>query len=606
MTSLKEKLRNCTPFKSTATMTKPITSSEIDLSSSKENKMERGSWSNKLDFLFSCISLSVGLGNVWRFPYLCYKNGGGAFLVTYTIAMIFCGIPIFFQEVSIGQYLGSGGMTFVGQLCPLLKGVGYSTMTIVFLLDVYYCIIIAWTILYFISIFLKLPSLPWATCGNWWNTKSCYEFSDNSTTRNITVSTSSLQSPVEEFFEKKVLRISKGIDQLDGVQWELLGCLFLGWLIIYLIIRKGLHQSGKIVWFTALCPYVILITLLVKAVTLEGASVGLLHYITPRWNELLSVEPWMEGATQIFFAYSIGCGALPALGSYNRFHHNCYKDAVITCIINTLTSIIAGCVTFAVLGHMAIEKNCDIGNVVQSGPGLVFLTYPEIVLKLPGAPFWAAAFFFMLLILGIDSAFCLVESFITGVVDNWPDQLRPHRDKLTIIICVTMFLLGIPMVTHGGIYIFQLMDYYSASGMSLLWVCFFQTIAISWVFGTEKLSLCIKEMIGMKTNNFLIICWKYCAPLVMLVIFFAHCINYKSLTYGKTYIYPQWAEYIGFVISLSSMLWVPGYAIYYLLATKGSILENLKSGIQAQYKHRELSGNVNPLHDSNNDNQYIC
>lgn len=89
---------------------------------SREDDEERGGWGNKLDFLFSCISVSVGLGNVWRFPYLCYKNGGGAFLVTYGIAMVFCGIPIFFQEVAIGQYLGAGGMTLVGQLCPILQG----------------------------------------------------------------------------------------------------------------------------------------------------------------------------------------------------------------------------------------------------------------------------------------------------------------------------------------------------------------------------------------------------------------------------------------------------------------------------------------------------
>lgn len=89
----------------------------------------------------------------------------GAFLVTYSIAMVVCGIPIFFQEVAIGQYLGSGGMTFVGQLCPILKGVGFATMTIVFLLDVYYCVIIAWTLYYIISTVASLPVLPWQGCG---------------------------------------------------------------------------------------------------------------------------------------------------------------------------------------------------------------------------------------------------------------------------------------------------------------------------------------------------------------------------------------------------------------------------------------------------------
>merc|ERR1711962_1309350 len=119
----------------------------------EQQERTKGYWSNPLDFLFSCISVSVGLGNVWRFPYLCYKNGGGTFLLVYFISMAICGIPIFFQEVAIGQYLGSGGMTLVAQLCPILKGVGIATMALVFFLDIYYCVIIAWTWFYFIAAF---------------------------------------------------------------------------------------------------------------------------------------------------------------------------------------------------------------------------------------------------------------------------------------------------------------------------------------------------------------------------------------------------------------------------------------------------------------------
>merc|ERR1719422_1926387 len=153
----------------------------------EDDDAERGTFSNKLDFLFSCISVSVGLGNVWRFPYLCYKNGGGAFLIVYFTAMTFCGIPIFFQEVAIGQYLGSGGMTLVAQLCPLFKGVGIATMVLVFFLDIYYCVIIAWTIFYMIATFSAIPDLPWDTCDGWWNTDNCYRASDNMTENDILI-----------------------------------------------------------------------------------------------------------------------------------------------------------------------------------------------------------------------------------------------------------------------------------------------------------------------------------------------------------------------------------------------------------------------------------
>jgi solute carrier family 6 GABA transporter-like protein 1 len=109
------------------------------------------------------------------------------------------------------------------------------------------------------------------------------------------------------------------------MRWELFGVLILSWILVYFIIWKGINQSGYIIWFTALFPYVILSVLLVRAVTLEGASDGLLYYITPKWDLLLTSGPWIDGATQIFFAYSIGTGALPALGSYNAFKHNCYR-----------------------------------------------------------------------------------------------------------------------------------------------------------------------------------------------------------------------------------------------------------------------------------------
>merc|ERR1711976_623725 len=121
-------------------------------------------------------------------------------------------------------------------------------------------------------------------------------------------------------------------------------------------------------------------------------------------------------------------------------------------------------------------------------------------------------FFARLLILGIDSQFCGVESFITGVVDNWPELLRPHRKKFTMIMAVFMCILGLPMITEGGVYIFQLMDFYAASGMSLLWCVFFQTIAICWIFGGKRIYDCIEQMVGFRINRYFYFCWMITAP----------------------------------------------------------------------------------------------
>jgi len=542
-----------------------------------EEEDDRGGWGNQLDFLFSCISVSVGLGNVWRFPYLCFKNGGGTFLIIYAISMFACGIPIFFQEVAAGQYLGAGGLTMVGQFVPILQGVGYATMTIVFFLDIYYCIIIAWTLFYLLATFISIPELPWGTCGNWWNSVNCFD-GDHVANVSAPVKHNGSKTPVEEYWDRRVLQITTGMEDLGGVQWELLGCLILGWAIVYLIIWKGLHASGKIIWFTALFPYFVMSILFMRSITLDGAGLGIYHFFHIKWESFLNSETWIDSATQIFFAYSIGTGALPALGSYNKFHHNCVKDTVITCIVNTGTCVFAGIVTFSILGHMAHNQGVEIEKVVASGPGLVFITYPEVVMKLPGGPMWAITFFVMLVTIGIDSEFCLVESLVTGIVDMWPEYLRPRRRLFTSFVCLGLFILGIPMVTNGGAYVFQLMDFYSASGIPILWCCFFQTIAIGWIFGVEKFALCVEQMTGYKPNYYWILTWSIIAPLVMALVFISYFISWTPVKYGEVE-YPMFAHIIGFGLSLASMLWIPGYALYYICMQRGNLRDRFVKGI---------------------------
>ena len=155
-----------------------------------------------------------------------------------------------------------------------------------------------------------------------------------------------------------------------------------------------------------------------------------------------------DGGTQIFYSYGVGIGALLALGSYNKFHHNCHRDALFVCTVNTFTSFFSATVIFPILGYMAHSKGVEVGDVVKSGPGLAFLVYPEVVLTLAPSPLWAGLFFVMLLTLGIDSQFAGTEALMTGLVDNWPETLRPHRKKFTLGMTVFMCLLGLPMITR--------------------------------------------------------------------------------------------------------------------------------------------------------------
>merc|ERR1711936_600325 len=399
----------------------------------------------------------------------------------------------------------------------------------------------------------------------WWNTKACFKGSENITENKLLKANftamlghNKTTTSVEEFWEHRVLQQNAGLEHgLGGMQWELAGCLVIAWVVVYLIIAKGLHSSGKIIWFTALFPYFVMFILLGRALTLPGAFNGLWYYVHVDWSKLLDGETWIDGATQIFFAYSVGMGALPALGSYNKFHHDCFRDAIITCIVNTLTCLLAGVLVFSILGYMAFITGSTIHDVVNSGPGLVFLTYPDLVLSLPGSVVWATIFFVMLLVLGIDSEFCNVEALVTGIVDNWPDQLLKHRRLFTIALCSILFCLGLPLCTHGGISMFQLLDFYSCSGLAFLWVTFFQTIAIGWFFGAQR----------------------FC-------VFIFYIISFKPVKLG-TYEYPGWAEGLGLCFSFASMMWVPGYAIYYLFTQPGTFMQNLRSGLSPNMNLRK-------------------
>lgn len=546
---------------------------------------ERETWTRQMDFIMSCVGFAVGLGNVWRFPYLCYKNGGGVFLIPYLLIVFVGGIPIFFLEIALGQFMKAGSIN-VWNIAPLFKGLGYASMVIVFFCNTYYIMVLAWGFYYLIHSFSS--SLPWASCDNPWNTPSCseifHQISCNSSHANgsfVNVSIpgnssctnlTDIRSPIIEFWENKVLNISSGLDEPGSISWELTLCLMAVWILVYFCVWKGVKSTGKIVYFTATFPYVVLIILFVRGVTLPGAYDGIMYYIKPDWSKLQEAQVWIDAGTQIFFSYAIGLGALTALGSYNRFNNDCYKDAFVLALINSGTSFFAGFVVFSILGFMAAEQGVDISQVAESGPGLAFIAYPKAVSLMPVAPLWAALFFFMLLLLGLDSQFVGVEGFVTGILDLFPARYH-HRYKREIAValcCALCFIIDLSMVTQGGMYVFQLFDYYSASGMTLLWQAFWECVVVAWVYGADRFMDDVARMIGYRPVPWMKWCWSFITPCVCMGIFLFHLVNYKPLTYNNDYIYPWWGEVIGWCLALSSMLCIPVSVLYKLFRAKGS------------------------------------
>ncbi|CAL8335608.1 unnamed protein product [Merluccius merluccius] len=536
----------------------------------------RGQWSNKLEFLLAVAGQIVGLGNVWRFPYLCYKNGGGVFFIPYVLFLFTCGIPLFLLETSLGQYSTQGCITCWRKMCPLFEGMGYGSQVVVLYSSIYYIIILAWAFFYLFSSFSS--ELPWATCTNSWNTATCVPFDHGSGHMNWSA-TENVTSPVREFWERRVLNITGSPHEIGNIRWELALCLLLSWIICYFCIWKGVQSTGKVVYFTAIFPYVMLVVLLVRGLTLPGAINGIKFYLYPDPSRLTDPMVWMDAGTQIFYSYAICIGCLTALGSYNKYNNNCYKDCVYLCLLNSGTSFVAGFAIFSALGFMAYEQNMDISKVAESGPGLAFIAYPRAVAMMPFPQLWAIFFFLMIILLGLDSQFVGLEALTTAISDMNPAFFHTgHRRKiLLLIISIGCFFVGLVMVTEGGLYIFQLFDYYACSGMTLLLFAILQSVVIGWVYGADRFYDIIEDMIGYRPFPLIKYCLKYVTPVICIATFVFYLVKYTPLKFNNDMDYPWWGALIGWCLTLSSTLLVPLWMIFKIAVTPGTLRKRIST-----------------------------
>lgn len=330
-------------------------------------------------------------------------------------------------------------------------------------------------------------------------------------------------------------------------------------------------------YFTAVFPYFILFALLINNAQLPGAKNGILYFVTPVWSKLFEVKVWVNAAAQVFNSIGIAFGSMISMASYNKFNNNILRDALIVSLTNSFTSILAGFVIFSAIGYMSHIHNLPVDNIATDGPGLVFVVYPEVLSTMPVFQLWAPLFFFMLLCLGLDSQFGNVEVAITFIKDEFgPQVLRflKREELLVLAVCTVAFILGIPHVTRGGIYVFQLMDHYTAV-VSLMFLAFFEVVTVCWIFGSPNICLMVKRMQGKPPNIYFRLCWLLLSPLLVLCILISSIIQYTPVQYEK-YKYPVWADAVGWCISLVSIVWIPLGAIHEIYSNKGSLLQRLK------------------------------
>uniref|UniRef100_I3M973 Transporter n=1 Tax=Ictidomys tridecemlineatus TaxID=43179 RepID=I3M973_ICTTR len=527
-----------------------------------DENQDRGNWSKKSDYLLSMVGYAVGLGNVWRFPYLTYNNGGGAFLIPYAIMLALAGLPLFFLECSLGQFASLGPVS-VWRILPLFQGVGITMVLISIFVTIYYNVIIGYSLYYMFASFQS--ELPWKNCSSW-SDSNCsrtpivthcnvsihgtemqvnmsWVHANNFTCINGSEVYQPGQLPSEQYWNKVALQRSSGMDETGEIVWYLALCLLLAWIIVGAALFKGIKSSGKVVYFTALFPYVVLLILLIRGATLEGASKGISYYIGAQSNftKLSEAEVWKDAATQIFYSLSVAWGGLVALSSYNKFNNNCFSDAIVVCLTNCLTSVFAGFAIFSILGHMAHISGQEVSQVVKSGFDLAFIAYPEALAQLPGGPFWSILFFFMLLTLGLDSQFASIETITTTIQDLFPKVMKKMRIPITLGCCLVLFLLGLVCVTQAGIYWVNLIDHFCA-GWGILIAAILEIIGIIWIYA--------------------ILIWSL--------------VKFQRPTYGEIS-YPDWGVALGWCMIIFCIIWIPIVAIIKIVQAEGNIFQRIVS-----------------------------
>lgn len=421
----------------------------------------------------------MGLGNVWRFPFVCYENGGGAFLIPYFVALFTAGIPLMILEFSIGHWARSSPPEAFRKIGRRWEWAGWWTVLIPFVVAVYYVVVMAWCFSYMIySIDLR------------WGMHA------------------------EQFFLKTFLGVTSSPEILGGIRIPVLLGLVAVWLCIFLILYKGVGRIGKVVAITVPLPTVLLIILTVRGLTLPGAMEGISYFLTPDFGSLLSVNVWLSAFAQVFFSLSLAQGIMITYASFLKKKSDITNNAFIISLADAGTSFLAGFTVFSVVGYLAVSQGIGITDLGIGGPNLTFITYPTAISLLPfAASFFGLLFYVSLLTFGIDSAFSMIEPISASIHGKW----RVSKAKATGVICVFGFIASLVFTTGAGLHLLEIVDHFIAN-FGLVMIGLVECLILGWFYKIVKLRDHANMTSEIKIGRWWDVLIKYVIPIILSVL----------------------------------------------------------------------------------------
>uniref|UniRef100_A0A671EPK3 Transporter n=1 Tax=Rhinolophus ferrumequinum TaxID=59479 RepID=A0A671EPK3_RHIFE len=576
-----------------------------------EAHSDQPSWANNIEYLLAHVALSMGLSTIWRFPYLCFHNGGGSFLIMYTVLLFLVGVPLLLLEMAAGQRMRQGSIDVWKIISPRIGGVGYTSFMVCFIVGLYYSVLMAWSLFYLGQSFQS--PLPWAMCPLLRNS-SHFDPECIRTT------------PTTYFWYRHVLKATDEI-AIDGLPaLHLSVSLFVTWSIICISIIKGLKSSWKVMYVSVFLPCIVLFCLLIRSLMLKGSMFGLKILLAAKVRYPPPFDPLIKpGSGTLFLSLGSGFGSFTAISSYIPRNHNCVMDAIAVALLNLMTSVTATVFVFAIMGHVATEKNeklmnlvatgvlspefqfpeslyqrigsiyptwfsnlseqvqsmvlpylhnCNLAEQLKEGPGVTIVAFTDIISLFSGFTFWAIMIFMLLVTMGLSTMIGIMQGIIIPLQDTF-SSLRKHTKLLTVGVCVLMFLGSLIFVGPSGSYYVNLLDDYWVS-LPLFFILILENGAMAWIYGARRLLADLIIILDRPVSPIYRWLWYFISPFVLLVLFVSTLIHLYTNT--LTYLawnsstsdevirnYPSWAEVLLGVLIGITILPIPAYFFYTLL-----------------------------------------
>ena len=472
---------------------------------------QRETWGTRGGFVLAAVGSAVGLGNLWGFPYKLYSYGGGAFLIPYIVAMFCIGIPLLILEFTLGHYTQRAAPDAFRRVNKRLEFVGWWGIILGFVIITYYPTILAYCFSYMgdsiASIFTAQP-LPWAGEG-----------------------VEGVQNASNYFFKDYLT----GGSYIGPFRSEILYMLILAWVLMYFCIFRGVKLVGKIVWLTVPLPWFMLVILAVRGLTLDGSMKGLAFYLDPDWTQLAKPTTWRFAFGQVFFSLSLAFGVMLTYASFLHRKSDINNNAAIIGIADFATSFIGGIAIFATIGGMAhvtsqAGQPVPVNEVVNGGPGLAFVAFPYALAQLPAAAWWSLIFFFMLVTLGIDSAFSITESVLAGIVDKtgW------RRSIVLPVMSIVGIGTGLMYITIDGLSFLGTVDGFVNGTWGIAFIGLIECVALGWFSQLDVLREHANERSDWQLGRWWNLLIRVLIPVVLGTLFFWSLFdNYQQYKLGE-------------------------------------------------------------------------